>query len=463
MMDPAAQDNQTPAADNADQNQPETTVENHVPNPPEANQPPTTEPTPQIFHSTEEAPPEESLPTEMPKKSKKKWVILLLFFFLLVALPIATGGLAYAVTYQKISLGQPKLENKIRMLVLSLPFTPKTPEFLLKASALAHQEISKHAFDISFAFSSDAKTEIPIFTNLDFQMVGDVDYSDPDNIKTAFNVSLSKELSADVLKADQMVYFKINKLPAYLNVFVDETALLPLMSRWVAYDTSALETEAREYLEENQTENLATPEEIEASLQEFFDEKILAAITLSEDETKGVPAYKLHFQADAETIDYLFEKLLNELKEQQPDVWEVQPEIDQEEIKASDVITKLDFELWIAKKTYFLHRAVGMIELTTPDSPGYSPKGILPGLTPSDQQKFSLSGVAQFSKFGEPVVIEEPTEYMTEEEFYQIIGEILKENLNFPAFPEPEIIPDETTLLPQEATPSLLPTSPQTI
>ncbi|MCL5019703.1 MAG: hypothetical protein M1426_04400 [Patescibacteria group bacterium] len=116
-------------------------------------QPPAATDTPSVF--TSQSPmPQDAMADSSEGKPRKPLFFLLLFFVLFILL-IGFGGLTYAVAYEKIKLEKyPDFQKKVAAFVMELPFTPKTPKFLLARSAMAHQDITKQAFDISMAIDS---------------------------------------------------------------------------------------------------------------------------------------------------------------------------------------------------------------------------------------------------------------------------------------------------------------------
>lgn len=366
--------------------------------------------------------------TDTPQSKKKQHLPIVIFLIIFLFIFIF-GGLVTAVAYGKISLGKPSFERKIEKIVLSLPFMPKTPKYILESAALAHQKISKHSFDISLAINSDSSIPFYGLDQLDVLVNGKVDYSDSENIITSFNASLGNDANVTVRKKSTLFYIKINKIPAFLSFFlpIDEK-LTSVLENWVTYDTRALTTTARNHLEEKSPNKSTTQELIEEIIQNTLDDKILDVISLSQEKLDGASVYKLRLTATDELVDYLGNKVKKQSRDKLNTFNNQQGET-KEEFKLSEVVRNLEVEIWIDEKDHYLRKSITFFNFDTKESSAYYPSGLIPEVAPIEgEQKISVSIASQFSNFGDQVIVETPTQSITFEELFKLIGEIYQES-----------------------------------
>ena len=302
--------------------------------------------TPQVVQSQVLTPPE--TPPEAPKSRKKLFLFLILLFFFLLL--IGAGGVTYAVAYEKIKLEKyPDVQKKVSAFVQSIPFMPKTPKFLLAKSALAHQEVTKQSFDVSIAVDSADLASSFGLTTIDAKVAGAVDYSDPKNVIFFMDASVTKDFNFELRKKDKFLYFKINKLPALLLAFMGlkTETFTPLLEKWVSYDTTPLDTEARRSIQDQEIDPLSQ-EFIDENFNKYIDEEVLGKMVLESVTEEGMEMYKITLTADSDLIDHLGDKLEAERSKQSGATLQSQDE----KTKLSDMVKKLKWEIFIDKKDY---------------------------------------------------------------------------------------------------------------
>ncbi|HEX9008692.1 MAG TPA: hypothetical protein VF837_05520 [Patescibacteria group bacterium] len=287
-------------------------------------------------------------PDIVPQTEKPANPLILTITLIIVFLIIAgIFGAVYAVAYGVIDINNPSVSAPISNFVQSLPFTPKTPQYLIVSAVKAQEKIKKESFDISMAMRSNSLQNVFGSSTAEVAAKGSVDYSDLKNIKFTTNVSITKDFNADIRSVDSKVYFKINKLPMTLLAFagLTDSDTNSLIADWVSYDTSSLGTEASKVLD--QKSNGATQESFSDKIQGiFFNEQVLKNITVTDDKIAKTNTYKLVLNADADTIDYL-DKAINQ---------EFNPTATIGQTKASDVINNLVVDMWVEKNTYYLRK-----------------------------------------------------------------------------------------------------------
>jgi hypothetical protein len=339
-----------------------------------------------------------------------KILSLIIVLFLLIFTGI--GALIYAIAYDQIQLNNNMVVLPIRKFVLSLPFTPKPPNFLLQASTLAHSQVSSQSFNMSLAAESNQLTSSLGLNKLDMEIKGDIDFNDLKNILMDIEMAVTKDFNIYLRQKGSLLYFKINKLPPSLMTFLDpENKIGPLLENWISYDTSSLETEARQHLDEFKQIH---DEQITDDFEDFFDEKILNEITTSAEELDNNKAYKLSLVANADLINHIAQKLESGLESNTPKIYDVQL---QDQLKASDVIKNLKIDIWIEDQSFYTRKVVISFDIK-PDTRSLSK--LTPGLIPplnSEPETTSIVIVMEFSNFGKTFNVETPKDSIKFEEF----------------------------------------------
>src|SRR3990172_1697800 len=346
-------------------------------------------------------------PTSPPPPSSKKKLVFGIFFLLFLLVLSGMAGLTYAVAYEKIKLDKyPEIQAKVAGFVMALPFTPKTPKYVLSRSALAHKEVTKQSFDISVAVDSDDLASSLGLNTIDALVKGEIDYSDPKNFKLLLNASVTKDFNFELKKADKIVYFRVNKLPSFLLSLLGLTPEVfdPLLGKWVAYDTTPLETEARKSMEDKEVDPLSE-ENLEENLNKYIDDEVLKNMKLETVTEDNIEMYKISLAADSALIDHIGDKIESERnKLEGSSLYRSSGKTP----KLSEMLKKFTWEILIDKKNYYTRKVIVEIDLEVDQQNGYF--NLLNPTSTSSSQKSKMSMVLAFKsdKFGEEVVIEPP-------------------------------------------------------
>lgn len=367
--------------------------------------------------------------------SKFNLKILLIILGAIVAILATATGTAAAIAYEKIQLNQPTIEKPIRQFILSLPFTPKTPKFVLEQGALAHAKIFRHSFNISLAAKSDSFASALGLAQIDAEIKGSVDYSDSKNFKTSINASITKDFNADIRKNDSMVFLKINKIPAFILTLanLDQAKIEKIIQDWIGFDIRPLETEARKTLDSQNQQKSQTTEYIQNMIDDLLDDKLLSSLSLTKETVDNYPSYKIHLTTDDKTID----KLIAKIESRQKDNGGTK-ELRTDNIKPSDYIKELGVDIWVDQKDYFVREIATSFKF----NPNYKGGGEVPSvmgvkkdanvlgaessLYSLGSSESSIAMVVKFDNFGQEFTVETPTKYLKPEEFFQKIMETSK-------------------------------------
>jgi len=355
---------------------------------------------------------DENTPPPPPPKKKLK-LLLPILLSLIILLLSASGVLAYLVVSDNIDIKNEKLENLVNSFVYKIPFVPKSPEYILNKSALAHQKLSRNSFDISLALSSNDFVQQLGSSDFEFQLKGYADFENLDKPRLSVNVDLTNQLSLEVRKVDETIYLKINKIPLFLSTYlgVDSSHLNSVMENWISYDSTPLNSEAKK--------NLPTPtssalsESTNELIKNMLNEKVLPLITVSTETLDSVPTYRLSFVPTSEQLDEIIESLDSiYYSSQNPSTYKKLPEV-----KYSDMVKNFSVTIWINQKDYYINKSIiTMNLLNTNTQSSYSP-------TPFTSQlsEAALAFVVKFSDYGLVKDIEIPSKSLTAEEYINMV------------------------------------------
>ncbi len=378
--------------------------------------------------------PKEDQTIENTKKPKKPILLTLVLLSLFSVIILSLSGLFYAIAYEKIKLEKyPDFQKKVSLFVMNISFMPKTPRFILEKSAIAHQKVTKQSFDVSVAVDSSNLSNYFGFADLDFQFKGDLDYTNPKNIFGNLEIFFTKDFNIELRKKDKMLYFKIKKLPTTLFAFLglDSKSFDPIIDKWVFIDTTPLDTEARKSLEKDTEMSPLSEKFLDENFDKYFDDVILSKIKLTSSKDEELDVYKISLEADSQLIDYLGKKIEDMQKQKYNYSYPKNSTANIEKI--SDIIKKFNLEIAIDKEKYFTRKIVTQIDIEYDESKNTNLLPIENFLGPlsSSNNQVSVATVIKFSNFGEEVIVEEPQETMSSEEFSNrislIFGKIIGE------------------------------------
>lgn len=254
---------------------------------------------------------------EEPSPSKAK-ILGKIFAIVMLVILLTAGTFTYLIAYEKITLrNNPELQTKVAGFVMSIPFTPKTPRYVLTKAAQVQSQITSESFDLSIAAQvSGNPTElagIPGLSNFDLQIKGDADFSNPKSPKGQFNVAVSKDLAFDIMLVEPNLYFKVNKIEgaikALLSTSFGNEINFGFINQWFVYDTSPLETEARKSLDERKDAEDPTQEFSNDALKILTDESVIKTLVMTKEDLNGESVYKVSIQLTPELVDKIPEIL----------------------------------------------------------------------------------------------------------------------------------------------------------
>lgn len=377
--------------------------------------------------------------TQPPQKKSFLKINLKLLAVLFVGLFIIVGlvGGSLALAYEKISINNPQIEEAVSNFVLGLPFTPKTPKYIIRQAVIAHKRVAKHGFDISAVSKSSSYSSIFGFNELDLEAKGTVDYSDPKNIKVGLNASLSKDLNLDLLVKDKITYIKINKYPPIITSFlrIDQEKIKPVLQNWIAFDNTPLETNARKYIDETSSSKTNLTEDFLTKIfNVLLDERLIEQIKINEEKLDDKAMYKFSLKPDQQLTSYLINKLNDEN-------YNGAKRLTVDGSQPSDTIKDLILDVWLDKNESYISQVATSFKLKPNYTPTQIPTSVLgitslmdidsrsqPGIGTQDiysvgTAESEVASVIKFFDFGKEVEIKTPKKSMKFEEFY---SEVIK-------------------------------------
>ncbi|EKD57138.1 MAG: hypothetical protein ACD_57C00399G0001 [uncultured bacterium] len=345
---------------------------------------------------------------------------LILFFALLL---LAGGGL-YAVAYERVDLGNKNLQKSIASLVQGLPFTPKTPRYVLEKAYDAQKNVDSVSFNLSVALSSGSFSMLGL-GSIDMQFMGDLDYRDLDNLKTKLNLTVLKEFNMDIISINDKSYLRVNKVPSLILSFIgiSNDQVSPFLGRWIEVNKDELLG-----VDSGISTQGATPsmeEEIQKSLELILEEKVLSNLEMTEESLDGKKSYKFHFQPNSELFDYIMEKLSEfEKNGSKPS-----------DYKASEFLKDLKVDLWVDGSSFYITK-VSMSTILDSGT-GYSSGGVInddPLSILGNSQQFDVAIVMLLTNHGKDLNISAPSGAEPLDQFMKSFESMFVSEYNLPSF-----------------------------
>lgn len=190
--------------------------------------------------------PKDVINTLLANKRKLAVVIISLLF----ALFVFTSATFAMIAYGKLPLGNTKFRIFAADTIMSLPFMPKSPEFVMRRSIRKSINIRKFAFDSSIAVDNAGSMVGLGSNNFDISVKGALDIVDNKNPQGFGKLLLARDLDLDLRVKDKKAYIKLNKFPqtilTMLSTFgLPQSIMDEVINKWFYFDSTPLDTEAR--------------------------------------------------------------------------------------------------------------------------------------------------------------------------------------------------------------------------
>jgi hypothetical protein len=383
-------------------------------------------------------------PDELPKETslvrKPIFWVLVLITLLVAIFSVGVVG-AFAVAYQGVSFGNKTVDNLATGLVMSLPFVPKTPKYVLGLAIKNFQSISKMTVNATLSYEGE-RTEIAFGENkFVAEVSGRVDYLDKLNPKFQITSSVNKELVFQVRKPEgSQIYFKLDKIPdTWVKRFLGSTTdLSGVIPYWVNYDLTATLTGAKgknQWPEVEKEVQRRLEEGVQQRLPLLENPRIRSAIVVSEATEEGRKIYRLVFKPDDSLADYFFDKLWDvktgSLKQSKTiKNLQISISVDREKMLVSRIIVSSDY--LTPSKSFLMNQYLNIIAQGNGEVSlgGDLSRGVASQSSPSavmtngnDETKTAIKLDLRFKDFNQSIQIERPNNTMSFENYWKKIVE----------------------------------------
>lgn len=413
---------------NSPKAQPPQTPQPAQPQPAPAPATPTKPPSIEVFSATNQQPaaplaPVTQAPVPPPPKKKRSFLkIFLILIFVIILLTGAVGSaLGYAIAYEKIDINNDEIQATVASVVMSLPFAPKTPRYVLQNALIAHSQISSHSFDVSLSIASDTSLPQIGLSSFDLKAVGAVDYADLKNINFTVDVDITNQAKARAIKDGNTYYLKVDKLPTAFYIFlgVESEKINPVLENWLSYDDIPIESEARSLVEEGRESKSFTNEIAQKMIDVLLNKEILKSIKLDTESYEEVEVYKLVYSPSTEDIDKLGQELINSID---PDGEKTEDISDK---NLSDVIKSMEIIIRFDKNTHLLKWASLTSTIKSTDDLSDFSSLVSPYI--NDGQNFDIAFVLKLDNFNEEIDLNIPVDSLTVEKYVELLIEAATE------------------------------------
>ncbi len=241
------------------------------------------------------------IPPVVENKPKKKFLSkkilfvfgMILFLFLVL---FGFGSVGVLAAYSKIQLPG-NLNIQLRDVVQSIPFAPKTPDYVFAKMIEAHSLSTKVEFKSNLTAKSDsANPQWKSLTNSDevnLSLSGKVDYSNKNIVKSSSFLDLTEVLSLETTIIGDDFYLKITRFPmnllSQLGMGIDLSGIdKVLVNRWIKISTNYLEDRVDQ-------EKPETPSEIATKQIENIS-NLMSKIVMTKENIDGSSVYKFSLE-----------------------------------------------------------------------------------------------------------------------------------------------------------------------
>lgn len=376
--------------------------------------------------------------------------ILLTLFLAFSFLTVGTSGALALIAYEKVTLPDQELQYKILYTVQSLPFAPKTTKYILLKSAQVHRDVSSAYIDASIATKSSELSNILGMGDIDISVKGPLDVSNPTKPNVELNINLSDQIDLDIILLDEKGFFRVNKIPIIIYALLFRSPVgyedNQFVNQWVSYNFGNMDTDARETLDDRQTEDISSL--TEKRLIKFSNTSLVPLVTMMEDSIDGFEAYKLDLKLDKTQM----QSFGNELQSIFGSSGEVP---DYSPTNGLTGIDNFEATLWIDQKDFYLRKTTIAFTLVSPGVADQLPSNVL-GVTTAQSgetvnpysslelftgpQNLDVATSINMSRFGEKFDITEPETAITFEKYIEMITQYYIS----------QAVPEQTTPNPDE-------------
>lgn len=363
---------------------------------------------------------------------KRLAVIIIAIFFILF---VFVGGTFAMIGYGKLPLGSTKFRIFASDTLMSLPFMPKSPEYVMRRSIKKSMNIKKFAFDSSIAVDNAGSMMDLGSNNFDISVKGALDIVDAKNPKGYGKLMLARDLDLDLRMKDKKAYIKLNKFPqtilTMLSTFgLPQSIMDEVLNKWFYFDSTPLDTEARknQNMQKDDTDEKLNKVN-DALIEAATDGTIKLKNSMASDKLENDSVYKVRTIIDARAINSTQMVISRELDEKEKPL--DKDKIAKMEKSISDTVSDIEVVSFIDKSTYYLRKITISFKIKEQSSSRSglgSSVDMLAGplALGSLDKEMPVSIVVIYSKIGEPVNVEIPKGSISFDELQRRIMEKLE-------------------------------------
>ncbi len=361
--------------------------------------------------------------------NKKRLLIIVLIAFLTLFV-FATGTFAM-IGYGKLPIGSPKFRMAAADALMSLPFTPKTPEYVLRQSIRKSASIKKFGFDSSIAIDNVGSMLGLGSSGVDLSIKGALDMADSKNPLGHLRILLTKELDLDLRVKDKKAYVKLNKFPqtviSMLSMLgLPQSIMDEVINKWFYFDSTPLDTEARKVQNDKKDDTDKKLKQVnDAVIEALGDGRIKLKNSMVSERLNNVSVYKITTVINPNAI-YNTQKVISDTLDEKKKPISKDKE-DKMQKAISDSISDIEVVSHIDKSTYYLKKIIISFKLKqqTEDSSLGSSMDMFSGplALGSMDKEIPVSIVMNYSAINEPVNVEVPKDSISFDELQRRIAE----------------------------------------
>lgn len=358
------------------------------------------------------------------KGSGRGMLVALLGLLIVLLLIAGVSTFLALVAYGKVEIGNKELERKISFAIQSIPFTPKTAEFLINSSMEAQSDLQSVYINASIAAEGGQSLDIPGLSNsFDFEITGPIDAHDEENIMADINIKMAPQLDADLRVLNDKVFTRINSIPdAFKGLAAGvDFPIDMIMSKWMFYDLGSLETDARASLDEDSANR--DEEQEQRVMKALLNSKYLDKVKVSETDLDGVPVYEMSLDLNSDEYNDFMDEMLKA----------IDPELYSDQVLAdssnSTYLEDIKIKSYVDKETsyilkYTMSFRMSTSELSVPTQVlGASTIQAFPNIytqaVGAESEYVDIAVVLNTTRHNEEFEIEEPTDAVSIEEVIQ--------------------------------------------
>ena len=350
---------------------------------------------------------------------KNKVVAISVIAFLLVITGIVTTSILIA--YEKMSFPDSLIKESITYSIVNLPFMPKTPKYVVQKSLIENPKIKSGNMDLSLALSGDSVTNLVDINSFDLNIKGPFDYTDLNNPLFDLDIT-SQDLDITLLSANEKLYLKMSEIPAlvFSTIGTDESVFENIQNNWYYYDYSGLDTDARQELDEMQSQlDLENQQE----MTEYYNEILAPNLSMEKETIDDIKTYKMHLDVTPKFMQDTYIFFSDDLADDYP--------ISEEDF--SEYFETFTIDIWVTEKEYYLYKVVGKIAINVPSYENLVFDSLILNPTPSIEDQIQVLGAfdsrfdlvmsIKITNHNQPIIIEEPEDAMDIDNLYMTILE----------------------------------------